>query len=93
MAEGWVIVGALADPDGWDVPVGWVIVGALADPEGCGAGVTPVWVEAAAPGAVFVTNVVHLAAVAAAVVVWRCVARALKAVDVSALEVAPAPVR
>ena len=74
-----------------------MIVGALADPEGCDAGVTPVWVEAVAPGAVLITTVAHLAAVVVAgvvaVVVPSCVARALKAVDVSALEVAPAPVR
>jgi len=65
--------------------------------EGCDAGVTPVCVGAAAPGAVFVTTVVHLAAVVAAgvvaAVVPRVLARALKAVDVRALEVAPAPVR
>jgi hypothetical protein len=70
--------------------------------EGCDAGVTPVWDEAADPadpGAVFFTTVVHFVAVAETVVlppvvvVPSPVASVLNAVDVRALEVAPAPVR
>ncbi|MHB1553067.1 MAG: hypothetical protein ACYCZP_03890 [Acidimicrobiales bacterium] len=81
MAVGCVVAEGCVGAEGCAVAEGWV------------AGTTPVRAEAAAPGAVFVTTVVHLEAVATAVFVPKVVARVLKAVDVSALEVAPAPVR
>ena len=90
MAEGCVAaegcVGGVV-PEGFVVAEGWLVA------EGWEAGVAPETLELEAPGFVLLTTVAHAVAVADADVVLRKVASALKAVDVSALDVAPAPVR